>query len=218
MNEQLIYMQPLCLINIFAPLISMQGTIKEKIKLTVIVPEIRKSVAEILNKPKSALTGHPVINERSLAVQKFPRGISVHQGWKAEQKILALWAADCAEHVLPYFEMKHPKDERPRKAIDACRNWIATGVFKMSDVRKASLGAHAAARGAKEEDKDAIAAARSAGHAMATAHVPTHAFGAAAYAIKAAALHSNNVDDSLIKERDWQIKNLQKIVNAFSEK
>ncbi len=32
-----------------------------------------------------------------------------------------LFAADCAEHVLPIFEAKRPNDDRPRKAIEAAR-------------------------------------------------------------------------------------------------
>ena len=167
----------------------MQRAIAEKLKLPAIVSDIRRSAAELLGKPVSALTGH--------------------RGWKSEQKILAIWAADCAEHVLPYFEKKHPEDDRPRKAIEACRAWAATGVFKMADVRRASLAAHAAAREAKEAD--AIAAARSAGQAMGTPHVTTHAFGAAAYAIKAAAAHSNNADAGIIKERNWQLERLRRI-------
>jgi hypothetical protein len=169
----------------------MKNETADKLKLTVLVPDIRKSVAKILSKPKSALIGH--------------------QGWKAEQKILALWAADCAEHVLPFFEEKYPEDERPRKAIIACREWVKTSIFRMADVRKAALDAHTAARVTQEEDKDAIAAARSAGHAIATAHVPTHAFGAAAYAIKAAALHSKNAKVAITRERDWQLERLRKI-------
>jgi len=82
----------------------------------------------------------------------------------------------------------------------------------MADVRRASLAAHAAAREAKEVD--AVAAARAAGQAMATAHVPRHAIGAAAYAIKAAAAHSDNVDDGIIKERNWQLQRLRRIANA----
>jgi len=167
----------------------MKNETADKLKLTVLVPDIRKSVAKILSKPKSALSGH--------------------QGWKSEQKILAIWAADCAGHVLPYFEKKYPKDERPRKAIVACREWVRSGVFRMADVRNSALAAHAAARVAKEEDS--IAAARSAGHSVATAHVPTHAFGAAAYAIKAAALHSKNAKVAITRERDWQLERLRKI-------
>jgi len=38
-----------------------------------------------------------------------------------DRESLALWAADCAEHVLPYFEEKYPEDARPRRAIEAAR-------------------------------------------------------------------------------------------------
>jgi hypothetical protein len=31
------------------------------------------------------------------------------------------------------FENAYPKDDRPRKAIEACRLWVDTGVFKMAD-------------------------------------------------------------------------------------
>ncbi|CAG1005788.1 hypothetical protein METP2_03692 [Methanosarcinales archaeon] len=45
-----------------------------------------------------------------------------------DHKALALWAADCAEHVLPFFEKKYPEDSRPRKAIEKCREWVDSGV------------------------------------------------------------------------------------------
>ena len=35
---------------------------------------------------------------------------------KTEHKTLAVWAIDCVERVLPYFEEKCPQDNRPRKA------------------------------------------------------------------------------------------------------
>lgn len=99
---------------------------------------------------------------------------------------MATWAADCAERVLPFFEDKYPEDDRPRKAIEACRTWVETGVFKMADIRGASLAAHASAREVKD-NKEACFAARAAGQAVATAHVPQHAFGGAYYALKAVA-------------------------------
>jgi hypothetical protein len=40
---------------------------------------------------------------------------------------------------------------------------------------------------------------------VATPHVPTHAIGAAVYAIKSAAAHACNVDDGVIKERNWYV-------------
>ena len=34
---------------------------------------------------------------------------------------LQLWVADCAEHVLPFYESVYPGDNRPRRAIVAAR-------------------------------------------------------------------------------------------------
>ena len=39
------------------------------------------------------------------------------------EKDMRLFAADCAEHVLHLFEKKYPKDDRPRKAIEAVRKF-----------------------------------------------------------------------------------------------
>lgn len=117
---------------------------------------------------------------------------------------MATWAADCAERVLPLFERAYPGDDRPRKAIEACRTWVRMGVFRMAEIRGAPLGAHAAARDAKENDA-ACFAARAAGQAVATAHVPQHAYGAAYYALKAvAAGDPENAGVNVSEERDWQ--------------
>jgi hypothetical protein len=131
---------------------------------------------------------------------------------KTNHKTLAIWAADCAERVLPYFEEKYPEDTRPRKAIEACREWARTGVFRMADVRKTALAAHAAARDV-QEDNAARSAARAAGHAMATAHVPTHALAAAIYAATAVRDATNSNDDDLAttQEREWQYQHLLRL-------
>ncbi len=47
---------------------------------------------------------------------------------KQDQKLMATWAANCVERVLPFFEKAYPKDDRPRKAIEACRTWLRTGL------------------------------------------------------------------------------------------
>ena len=119
---------------------------------------------------------------------------------KIDHKTLAIWAVDCVERVLPYFEEKYPADHRPRNAIEALQAWIHTGVFQMADIRKASLAAHAAAR----------SAARAAGQAVATAHVPTHAIGGAMYALQAIhrATNPSDADAAVAQERDWQYKRL----------
>jgi hypothetical protein len=129
---------------------------------------------------------------------------------KQDQRAMAIWAADCAERVISFFENAYPKDERPRKAIEACREWVGTEVFKMSVIRGASLSAHAAAREAKE-NKVACFAARAAGQAVATAHVSQHAFGAAYYALKAVeAADLTNAEFNVAKELDWQLQHAPK--------
>lgn len=59
-----------------------------------------------------------------------------------DHRSLVLWAADCAEHVLPYFEEKYPTDNRPRKAVEAARAWVR-GEITMGEVRGAAFAAHA---------------------------------------------------------------------------
>jgi hypothetical protein len=103
---------------------------------------------------------------------------------KKNQKKLALWAADSAEEFLPYFEKKYPKDDRPRKAIEAARGWVREEIG-VGEARKAALNSHAAARKARDEGNLAACfAARVAGHAVATAHVPRHAYGVIYYGEK----------------------------------
>lgn len=121
-----------------------------------------------------------------------------------DQRIMAAWAADCAERVLPLFERQCPQDARPREAVEACRAWVETGVFRMGDIRGASLAAHAAARSVKARDA-AHFAARAAGQAVATAHVPQHAFGSAYYALKAVvAVDRERAEAVASVEREWQ--------------
>jgi hypothetical protein len=128
---------------------------------------------------------------------------------KTDKKILALWAIDCANRVLPYFEKQFPDDVRPRIALEILKTWIDTGVFKMSVIRKASLDAHAAARDVGE-DNAARSAARAAGQTVATAHVATHSMGSAIYALQAIyrATDPKNVDAAIAKEREWQYSHL----------
>jgi hypothetical protein len=126
---------------------------------------------------------------------------------KRDHRSLAFWAADCAEHVLPYFDKDYPEDDRPRKALEAGRAW-ARGELSVSKARAAAFAAHAAAR--TGHHAAARAAARAAGHAAATAHVADHARHAAAYAVKAAtaAAIPADVGTAAATERDWQRRHL----------
>ena len=137
------------------------------------------------------------------------KGVFLDLVKKTDHKTLAVWAIDCAERVLPYFEEEFPEDHRPRHAIETLQAWIHTGQFKMAVIRRASLASHAAARDVGE-DNPARSVARAAGQAVATAHVPTHSIGAAIYALQAIhrATDSSDADDAVAKEQAWQYRHL----------
>jgi hypothetical protein len=114
-----------------------------------------------------------------------PRFITVRRGGSlqdADHRLLAIWAADCAQHVLHHFERARPDDARPRRAIDLARAW-ARGEITWAEARTAAGHANGAAR---DLSGAARFAAYSAGQAAAVGHVAAHELGAAAYAIKAA--------------------------------
>lgn len=119
-----------------------------------------------------------------LPKQRDPRFITIRRGGgleDADHHLLALWAADCAEHVLLLFEHSQPDDQRPRQAIQLARAW-AHGQASMTVARSAAGHANAAARPLRGA---ARYAAYAAAQAAAVAHVAAHELGAAAYAIKA---------------------------------
>ena len=120
-----------------------------------------------------------------LSKVRDPRFITVRRGGSLrddDHHLLALWAADCAEHVLHHFEHARPGDHRPRRAIELGRAW-ARGEIAMTPARTAAGHAMAAAR---DLSGAARHAAYAAGQAAVVAHVAAHELGAAAYAIKAA--------------------------------
>jgi hypothetical protein len=134
------------------------------------------------------------------------RFIAEHRGGLLrlrEHRLLAKWAADCAEHVLFAF-WKNTKDRRPFKAVEQARAW-SNGQIPTEDAMKAAVTAHAAARACK--DAAAKAAARAAGHAVATAHMADHCFGVG-YALRAVELAGMDVE----KERQWQERRLPKTI------
>ncbi|MBA3308583.1 MAG: hypothetical protein H0U28_00780 [Nocardioidaceae bacterium] len=114
-----------------------------------------------------------------------PRFVTIRRGGTltdSDHHLLALWAASCAEHVLPFFASVHPEDPRPRRAIEHARAWVR-GEVKMMQARAAGGHAMGAARDLRGA---ARYAAYAAGQTGVVAHVAAHELGAAAYAIKAA--------------------------------
>jgi hypothetical protein len=144
-----------------------------------------------------------------LPAERDPRLITLRRGGTLtdeHHRLLAEWAALCAEHVLPFFEHEQPGDTRPRDAIDAGRAWIR-GEMRMSDARQAAFAANAAARGLPDPAKFAALAA---GQAAAVPHVAAHDLGAAAYAIRAARASASSAETEAtrIREREWQRKRI----------
>jgi len=140
-----------------------------------------------------------------LPAVRDPRLVSVQRGGtlsEPDHRLLAVWAADCAEHVLQFFEAEHGEDVRPREAIEAARAW-SRGQAAMMATR--AMGGHA--MGAARPLRGAARfAAYAAGQAACVAHVPEHDLGAAAYAIKAvqAAAPAGQEKVRGLAERDWQ--------------
>ncbi len=138
------------------------------------------------------------------------RFVAVHRGGSLDSdnhELLALWAADCAERVIPIFE-KHSSDERPRNAIAVARAW-ARGEVLTGPAQMAACAAHAAAR--EVTKPEVILAARSAGHAVATAHFADHSLVAAYFALKTLEKGGRSPTDESL----WQISQLPEAIRKL---
>jgi hypothetical protein len=101
---------------------------------------------------------------------------------------------DYAEEViLPIYEKYYRNDNRPKRALDASRDWF-NGLKKLPEVKDIILNScHQAAREA-ESIPSAQAAARAIGQASACFHTPTHSLGLAFYGGAAIAYDKLGVD------------------------
>jgi hypothetical protein len=134
-----------------------------------------------------------------------PRFITVRRGGTLQDddhRLLAVWAANCAEHVLHHFEQARPNDGRPRRAIELGRAW-ARGEIAWAEARTAAGHANAAARDLRGAPRHAAYAA---GQAAAVGHVAAHELGAAAYAVRAARAEAPDVESDAAGrlECQWQ--------------
>jgi hypothetical protein len=141
-----------------------------------------------------------------------PRFITIRRGGTlvdSDHRLLALWAAACAEHVLDFFDSARPDDSRPRQAIEHARGWVR-GEVKMMEARRAAGRAQAAARDLKGAPRHAAYAA---GQAAVVPHVAAHELGAAAYAIKAARAGKGDAAGRL--ECQWQREQLPEAIREL---
>lgn len=151
-----------------------------------------------------------------LPTVRDPRMITIRRGGTltdTDHHLLALWAADCAAHVLHHFEAERPDDLSPRRAIEAARSWVR-GEWPMMQTRAAGGEAMGAAR---ELRGAARFAAYAAGQAAVVAHVAEHDLGAAAYAIKAAMAAAPDGEGEVARrtEAEWQRRRIPDAVREL---
>lgn len=124
---------------------------------------------------------------------------------EADRRLVAAWAADCAERVLGLFEAEAPADDRPRVAIARARAFARGELNTAEEIRRRFVGGVPAG----EVKAPAVAAAaRAAGQAVAICHMGAHALGAAAYAVKAASLAAPDRPDAVKDEVRWQLTHM----------
>jgi hypothetical protein len=124
---------------------------------------------------------------------------------ESDRRLVASWAADCAERVLPLFEAEAPDDDRPRDAIARARAFSRGELRAADEIRQRFVGGRAAQA---VSSPPAVAAARAAAQAAGVAHMGAHALGAAAYAVKAASLAAPELPNALEDEIEWQLAHL----------
>jgi hypothetical protein len=130
---------------------------------------------------------------------------------EADRRIVAAWAADCAERVLGLFEAEAPGDSSPRDAIARARAF-ACGELDIAEQIRRRFVAGGAARDVKTPA--AAEAARAAGQAAAVPHMGAHALGAAAYAAQAAGLAAPERVGALQDEIRWQLRCMSSATRA----
>lgn len=121
---------------------------------------------------------------------------------EADRRIVADWAADCAERVLPLFEAEAPADDRPRDAIARTRAFSRGELDAAGEIRRRFVAGRAASAATSPAG---VAAARAAAQAAGVAHMGAHALGAAAYAAKAVGLAEPENPDATADEIAWQL-------------
>lgn len=130
---------------------------------------------------------------------------------EADRRLVAAWAADCAERVLGLFEAEAPADQRPRALIARTRAFARGELNIAEEIRRRFAGGV----GASEVGAPAAAAAaRAAGQAVGVCHMGAHALGAAAYAVRAASLADPDRPDVVGDEVRWQLEQMSAAVRA----
>jgi hypothetical protein len=130
---------------------------------------------------------------------------------EADRRLVALWAADCAERVVGLFEAEAPTDDRVRDGIARARAFGRGELTAAGEIRRRFVAGRAAQ---SVKGPAAVAAARAAGQASGVAHMGAHALGTAAYAAKAAGLAAPDRADARDDEVRWQFEHMTEEVRT----
>jgi hypothetical protein len=149
-----------------------------------------------------------VIHQADKSVAEQARLVRKVETWN--DKTLRLFAADCAERVLGLYEKQYPNDDRPRKAIQAARDF-ANGLINKDAAYAAYAVANAAAYAAYAADANAAKAAYAAANAAYAAYAAdaNAAKAAADAAANAAYAVANAAYAAYADEKTWQIERLK---------
>mgnify|MGYP001084518389 CR=1 FL=1 len=145
---------------------------------------------------------------------------AIKENENERDRIVCLFACDCAERVLPLFEKVNPEDKRPRAAIETSRKFIS-GEATQEELAAARAAARAAAwvasdatwaaRAAAWAASDAAWAASDAASAASAARAATWAASDARAATWAA---SDASDTARAAERQWQKGHVKELLEG----
>lgn len=130
---------------------------------------------------------------------------------EADRRLVAAWAADCAERVLWLFEAEAQLDDRPRALIARTRAFARGEINTAEEIRRRFAGGIGPG---DVKTPAAAAAARAAGQAVAIYHMGAHALSAAAYAGTAVGHANPDQPEAVEDEIHWQLDHMSAEVRA----
>lgn len=129
---------------------------------------------------------------------------------ETDRRLVAAWAADCAERALDLLET--PEEHHSRALIGRTRAFARGELDTAEEIRRRFRGRMI---GSGSVTTPALAAAaKAAGQAVAICHMGAHALGAAAYAVEAVSLANPDRQGAVEKEIRWQLDHMSPDVRA----
>ncbi len=160
----------------------------------------------IISRVRAAVRARIVETSMQSRTVRSPQTLS-----EADRRLVAAWAADCAERVVGLFEAEAPGDDRPRAAIARARAFARGELAVAVEIRRRFVGGVPAG---EVKNPAAAAAARAAGQAVGVCHMGAHALGAAAYAVNAASLAAPDQPEVVDDEIRWQLTHMSSEIRA----